>query len=213
MGIHNRDYYRDDGDGSWWAGLAGRQATVGLMIAIGSVFVLQVVSAGGPRGVSPVTTFGQFSYPDVLGGEVWRFVTSMFVHPTNSLFPAAMTLLFLYWFGTAVEAIYGTREFLSLYLVAGLAATVGRFALTAAGFVDPRLLELGPAGSMTAVLVVYACHYPHNTIRLFFVIPVPAWLLVSGIVGLHLIGAFGAGSPSPTLIGAAFGLLYYNQQL
>jgi membrane associated rhomboid family serine protease len=212
MGIYDRDYYRDDG-GGWWASMAGRQATVGLMIATGSIFLLQLMTSGGRGAVSPVTLFGQFSYSAVLDGEIWRFVTSMFVHPTNSLWPVAMNLLVLFWVGTSVEAIYGTREFLTFYLTAGVTATVGRFALVAGGFVDPKLVELGAAGPMTAALVVYACHYPYNTVMLFFVIPVPVWLLVSGVVGLQLLGALGVGSPSPALIGAAFGLLYYNRQV
>src|SRR5439155_26415282 len=117
------------------------------------------------------------------------------------------------------EGIYGTREFVLFYLGSAL---LGGVLFTAWAFTlppdVPRPLCLGASGAVTAVLVLYACHFPTRIIYLFLILPVPIWLFVVFQVGqdlLTLVGDREFRSPVAVVVhlaGAAFGLVYYKTQ-
>ena len=185
MGIHDRDYYREPNSG-WWSDLAGRSGTFWLMAVTAVVFVLQIV--GNDR---EVTRAGQFSLPDLLRGEVWRLLTPIFLH--DGLLHVAFGMYLLYLVGREVEGVYGPKEFVAFYLTAGVVAVAAEAAV--------RLALRGPSDGDTwvgsnpavlATLVVFACHFPYRTF-LLIVIPVPAWLLAVGYVGLNVLGVAGGG--------------------
>src|SRR5205807_5684432 len=85
-------------------------------------------------------------------------------------------MVFLWWFGSDVEDLYGPREFLLFYLASAFLGGVAFVAARLLGF--PGTLSLGASGAVTAVLVLCAIHYPTRIIYLFFLIPVPIWLFV-----------------------------------
>ncbi|MBX9578780.1 MAG: rhomboid family intramembrane serine protease [Gemmataceae bacterium] len=210
MGIHDRDYYRDGGRGLFDAW--GRQrVTVWLIAVTCAAWVAQLATLRLPGG--GVT--GAFIYdPDLVRrGEVWRLLTPVFLHDPRSPFHLFFNMLVLYWAGSRLEDRYGGREFLLFYLAAGLFAGVVDFLVELAGQTPPAR-ALGASGAVTAVLVLYACHYPRQQILLFFVIPMPVWLVVVLYVGLDAIGAFGGRQDGigyvAHLAGALFGLLYYQ---
>jgi hypothetical protein len=74
---------------------------------------------------------------------------------------------------------------------------------------------VGASGAIAAVVVLFAFNFPNVTILLFFVIPMPAWLLGVGIVAYDIIGALGGDRGAHVaytahVAGAAFALLYYK---
>ena len=74
----------------------------------------------------------------------------------------------------------------------------------------------GASGAIAGVVVLYALNFPHRTLLLFFVIPIPAWLLGVLFVAYDMFGASGgiAGSNvafSVHLAGAAFAFVYYQR--
>ena len=75
-------------------------------------------------------------------------------------------------------------------------------------------VALGASGAVTAVLVLYACHFPTRVIRLFFVLPVPIWLFVLFEVGYDLFTLLGRQETGIAVAvhvgGAAFGFCYYR---
>jgi membrane associated rhomboid family serine protease len=215
MGIYDRDYYHED-SGGWWGAVTGHQATWGLIAVTVGVFVAQVVTRlpGGQWPPDLISEWAAFTLPDVLHGQVWRLLTAHFVHTPYSLLGVALGMLGLWWFGSAVEAVYGPREFLAFYLTSGLAITAGEVLLGLAGW-NRSPVYFGCWGVMTAVLVLYALHFPHHRILVMFIIPVPAWLLVTVIVGIALLAALNdpLSGPGPTLIAAAFAFVYYRAQV
>src|SRR5262249_54510711 len=132
----------------------------------------------------------------VMRGEVWRLLTYAFLHDTGSVTHILFNMLFLWWFGSDVEAIYGPKEFLAIYLMAALAGGVVfegvSLLLPPPGVFDPltgvQIVTvrgcLGASGAVTAVMVLCACHYPTRIIMLFFLIPVPIWLFVIFMVAM-----------------------------
>ena len=83
------------------------------------------------------------------------------------------------WIGRHVEDIYGWKEFLAYYLCSGLLAGIAFVAINAiAGQANnAQIVEIawaGPGGSITAVLFLFALHYPRRTF--FYYIPVWAFV-------------------------------------
>jgi membrane associated rhomboid family serine protease len=209
MGIYDRDYYRDGSGGlfdSW-----GRQGvTVWLIVITCVVFLAQAFTGHPLRG--DLAEFGVYDPEKILAGEVWRLVTPIFLH--SGLWHLAFNMLVLYWAGSRMEEHYGSREFLAFYLASGVLANVGFFLLHVLGVVPPTR-ALGASGAVTAVLVLFACHYPRQQVLLFFIIPMPVWLLVVLYVGLDALGFLGAVNRGRIavevhLFGALVGFLYFR---
>lgn len=209
MGIHDRDYYRDDTRG-WYVGEL--RAVPALIAVTVGVFVVQVFSAPGRGIADPLLQHGWFHFPSILDGDLWRVVTSFFVQP-YSLYGIVLGMLALYWFGTDVEEVYGTRRFFWLYLLAGTFVSGGKMLLGTLG-VDPDKPTAGSGGPLFAVLTLYALHFPTRQILLMFVIPVPVGVLVLLLIGAYmLLFVSGGGSRmdiAVPLLGAAFGAAYYK---
>jgi membrane associated rhomboid family serine protease len=208
MGIHDRDYYRDDSP-SWTWGRWG--VTVWLIVITAAVFLLQMIGrdvSGAARG-DPITDFGVCDKDRILRGEVWRLITPVFLHA--GLWHLAFNMLVLYWAGSRMEERYGSREFLLFYLTAGVLGNVAYVASQVAG-ITPPAVALGASGAVTAVFVLFACYHPHQTVLFMFIIPMPVWLLVILYVAFDALGFLsgrGGIGYAAHLGGAAFGFAYY----
>lgn len=217
MGIHDREYYRDE-SGHWWAAMSGHRATWGIIAVTVVVWLAQLFSApAGPGGVGvgmdPILPATALTPEGIAGGELWRLVTCHFVHAPGDLLAVALGMLFLYWFGTGLEDLYGTREFLGFYLATGLLIAAGKVVGWGIG-ADPVRFYYGAAGVLSGVLVLFACHYPHRQVLVMFIIPMPVWLLAAILVGLSVIGlSGGARGPVPHLIAAGFAFVYFRTRI
>jgi membrane associated rhomboid family serine protease len=212
MGIQDRDYYRE-GSRSLLDAWGRQGAVVWLIIITTVVFFLQ--SMTGPRGptTSELCVYGQYSRNDILEGEVWRLLTPLFLHA--SLWHLFFNMLVLYWAGNRLEDIYGSREIVLFYFAAGLFAN-GIYLLAQIANLTPQADAIGASGAVMGVLVLFALHFPNQRVLLFFILPVPVWLLVPLYVLMDVYGALGrAGGIAyfAHLGGALFGLLYYQSNL
>jgi len=109
-------------------------------------------------------------------GQLWRLVTCAFCHARQSLWHILLNMLFLYWFGTRLESMYGSREFLLFYLAAAICSSAAYLAL--AFYTGSTAPAIGASGAVMGVTMVYTIFYPHETILVFFIIPVPLWVLL-----------------------------------
>lgn len=202
MGIYDRDYYRDER-----SGLASLIPEGGickfLIIAQIAAFALQALDRNGVSESLGLQLAG------LMSGEVWRILTFPFVQQSLSIMTLAFSLLFLWWFGSDLEQMYGSTEFLCFYL---LSALIGGAAFLGVAYLRnvPGELLFGAFGPITAVTVLYAWHFPNHTIRLFFFLPVPMWLLVI----IEMLGALMLAREQAAYILAAgaFSSLYYKKQ-
>ncbi|GAA5897252.1 hypothetical protein JCM8208_003770 [Rhodotorula glutinis] len=119
------------------------------------------------------------SWHNISSGRVWTLVTSAFSHEGTS--HILVNMLSLYFMAPAVMAILGNSAFLGLYLFAGVTASA--FSLVVNHFVtqNPFYAAHGASGATYGAISFFACAFPRTTFLLFFVVPVPAWLCVSGI--------------------------------
>ena len=181
MGIYDRDYYRNEGpsflDSIWPTGLVCRW-----LIAINvAVFLLQILTA--PRGDvglnsrSPldgwVTSWFILDTDAVLRGQVWRLLTFAFLH--YSFTHIFFNMLFLWWFGSDLEQLYGRAEFLLIYLLSAFCGgVVYVFWSWTQGM---HSYCMGASGAVTMLLVLCALHFPQRTILVFMFLPLPIWVL------------------------------------
>lgn len=202
MGIYDREYYRREGPSY----LASGQVCSWLLGINIVVFVLQLA-------VPDVTRFFILDPEEVLHGQIWRLLSYAFLHDPTTWQHIFFNMLFLWWFGSDMESLYGSKEFLAFYLVA---ATLGGVAYTAFDALTGQYsLCLGASGAVTAVLVLYAFHFPHQIIYIFLVLPVPIWLFVAFQVAqdtfLFLSQTRTTTAVTVHLAGAAFAAIYRKQ--
>lgn len=203
MGIYDREYYRGETHGSGW--LTGVAPACKLIILV-NVIVFFLTRPLDQAGL--LSTVMAESDAIFLRGHIWQLLTAPFVHiePYHLLW----NMVFLWMVGREMEAFYGTRDFVALYLSAAVLSTLGWAAVDfALGNHHPML---GASGAIMAVVVIYAMYYPHREILLFFVLPVQMWLLVVVYVGYD---AWRLLSLTPSkvavaahLSGAAYGYLF-----
>jgi membrane associated rhomboid family serine protease len=153
------------------------------------------------------------SRPGVLQGQVWRLLTYAFLHDTTWIMHILFNMLFLWWFGTDVEDLYGPKEFLAIYLVSAFLGGVV-FVVTQALGIGGYAGCVGASGAVMAVLVLCCMHYPTRTIRVFFLLPVPIWMFVLFMVAsdafTFLSGVNTGTAVSVHLAGAGFAFAYYK---
>ncbi len=153
----------------------------------------------------------------VYQGQVWRLLTCAFCHDRASPWHILLNMVLLYWFGTRLENMYGSREFLLFYLGAALFGSLAYVGL--ALYTGSNVPAIGASGAVMGVMMLYAIYYPFETVTLFWILPVPIWILLSLYVlfDLHPVLLALAGDQVFTHVahaghlgGLAFGFLYYK---
>jgi membrane associated rhomboid family serine protease len=235
MGYQDREYFRETG-GTWYWRTSGSICRILVVINV-IVFVIQVLTA---PGLAMWMQKGQGFFTDALvmdpvavfeHGQVWRLLTSFFLHSPLTIWHILFNMLVLWFFGPDMEDHYGPKEFLAFYLVAGLLSSLVWGLSTY--FIDPLFLAqrdmpdeakemfknvlgqrtaLGASGAVTAVMILCAWHYPQRIITVLF-ISVPLWLVAVIYVGADFLvlyqGQFTGTGVAAHLTGAAFASLYF----
>ncbi len=190
MGIYDREYYRREGPSFLDSFQLRGQVCKWLIVLNVLVFAIQLLTRKGVGGALIVFYLpGSFTDALILNtdavfqGQVWRLLTYAFLHdPGVGLLPGhwylhiIFNMWFLWMFGSEMEELYGPREFLGFYLIAAL---IGGLAFQAVGAITGQRFCLGASGAVTAVMVLYALHFPRRTLLLFFVLPMPVWIFVA----------------------------------
>jgi membrane associated rhomboid family serine protease len=215
MGIYDRDYYREGP--SYLESLIPSGLVCKWLIGVNLfIFIAQLLSRGAmpQEGGGWVTSHFILDTNAVMSGEVWRLLTYAFLHSPDSWMHILFNMIFLWWFGSDLEAMYGPREFLAFYLGAALFGGVAYEAWALAA--NERSFCLGASGAVTALLVLSALHFPHRIIYIFLMIPVPLWLFAIFNVAqdsFMFLGQFKTGVAVVVhLAGALFAFTYWKFQ-
>lgn len=143
---------------------------------------------------------------------VWTWVTSIFAH--NGIFHIAVNSIVIYFFGRLTERYIGSRRFTGLFLVSGMLAGLGQIMvqLVQVGAVEGGVV--GASGAGLAIMGVLTVLNPGLRVYLYFIIPMPLWLLTIGYAAFTVFniyqGGAGAGGVAQVahLIGLAVGLVF-----
>lgn len=126
----------------------GVPATKLLIILNVAVFVLMVLDSSIMTVLTPTNEllieWGANIGPLSLGPEPWRISTLCFVHIGG--LHLLLNMVVLWQFGVPVEKLYGTRFYLLLYLLSGLAGSCVSLLLT------PVLVSAGASGAIYGVI-------------------------------------------------------------
>ena len=144
----------------------------------------------------------------------WMFITSIFLHGgiTHLLFNS----LALIMFAPYLERLIGSKHFVVLFLLAGLAGSVLFFLTIYFGIIDP-VPALGASGAIYGILGALSILMPRLVVYIYF-FPVPIRVATVFWFVIETAGSFNPNSRIASaahlgglLFGLLFGLYYQNK--
>ena len=113
----------------------------------------------------------------------WQLLTYAFLH--GGLVHLAFNMFALYMFGGAIERVFGSRRYLTYYLVSVVSAALTQ--LVVAGMSGAVYPTVGASGGVFGLLLAYGLYFPNNRVMLLFPpIPMPARMFVLVYAALEL---------------------------
>ena len=111
--------------------------------------------------------------------HIWQPLTYMFMH--GNLTHLVLNMFMLWMFGTTMENFWGTRRFVIYYLLCGIGAGI----LNA--LIPGIHLSVGASGAIYGILLAFGMTFPNERIYLYFLVPLKAKWMITGMVVLELI--------------------------
>jgi membrane associated rhomboid family serine protease len=156
--------------------------SVWMMIVLTVIFAFQCINDIYLRTAAdvwlPMTTYG------LREGWIWQLLTFQFVHV--SLWHLAGNLLGLWFFGRYVESILGPRKFLIAYFISGFGGALlqGTLMLIFPQHFGPSVY--GASAGVTGIFAIFALIEAHSEVRLYFVLPIKARVLLYIVAGISV---------------------------
>ncbi|MCX6871558.1 MAG: rhomboid family intramembrane serine protease [Verrucomicrobia bacterium] len=172
--LSDRDYMREEDNGmrfSW---------TVMLLIALVVVFVAEAIAETYLS--LPLQEYGALSNRVWRSGWVWQLVTFQFLH--GSFAHLFFNGLGVWMFGRPIEAAFGGRRMMGLWMAGGLVGGLLQLGISAA-FPDvfsPSVV--GASAGLMTFLAIFCRLEPDARILLALIVPVPARFLFYFSVGV-----------------------------
>ncbi|MGD0383516.1 MAG: rhomboid family intramembrane serine protease [Thermoguttaceae bacterium] len=216
MGIYDRDYYRRPQPGF---SLRMPQSMVLTLIIINAALYLidgLLFQHNHALTESLALTSETLRCPWLW----WQFITYGFVHDPSSVMHIFMNMLQLWFLGGAVEQIYGSKEFLRIYLVmllvGSLSFALGSVVTGAITHQESNYNLLGASGAISGIVILFVLNNPQATLMLFPIpIPVKAWVIGVLCVAYNLFGAITPQSGNVAygvhIAGIVFAWLYFQR--
>jgi len=128
----------------------GQPRVTYVLLAINVLVFLAMTVAGGSTNPAVLIRFGAKANALIAQGQIWRLLTSIFLHigPMHLFFNSYA----LFVFGVEVERVYGSARFLVIYLLAGLYGSLVSFAI------GPPL-SAGASGAIFGLLGVMVAYF------------------------------------------------------
>lgn len=171
--------------------------TTSIVVVTVAVFLLQLIP--GLDVTDRLLYAGAYSYPGMF--EPWRMITTMFVHSTGFIFHVLLNMYTLWIFGQLLEQMLGRFRFLTLYLLSGLAGSLGVLLLA-----SPSTPVVGASGAifglMGAFLVIQR-RLGGNSTQLLILVGIN--LVIGFLPGLNIAWQAHVGG---LIGGAVLGLIY-----
>ncbi len=210
MGLYDREYYREEPRGLVLGGETS--ITTALILINAAILVVDALFTNKQLSERLALPSNLFEQPYLF----WTALTYGFAHDPNNFVHVFFNMFALWLFGRDVEAIYGRRLYLQLYLSLIILSGLAWLAIDVLTAGEGRTTNLiGASGAITGIMIVYVLHYPTRTFNLWGVVPVPVWLIATIQLLQDIAGTMSrddAGNVAYTchLAGAAFGFLFYK---
>ena len=153
------------------------------------VYLIQMLVGMGPLAALewPIRLFGLWPIGTVgiePGFAVWQLVSYGFLH--GDMWHLLLNMFMLWVFGSQIEQLFGARFYATYFFVCIVAAGIAQLAvaMVIGGGAYPTI---GASGGVLGVVLAFGMYFPHRRIMLIFPpIPMPAWVMVTGVVIIEL---------------------------
>lgn len=137
----------------------------------------------------------------------YQLFTHMFTHID---FGHILFNMFNLWmFGRVLESVWGSKKFLTFYLICGVGAAAVHLAIQY--LTGDYSYAVGASGAVMGVMVGFAYLFPNTELMLYFAIPVKAKWIILALIAVDLFAGLGRTSTGIAhwahLGGAATGFL------
>ncbi len=187
------------------------KATTTFLFAMILIFIGQLIAQGVlGSNYYRLGEYGTFIYYlapslNTVINRPWTVITSIFIHGGFS--HLILNGIVLFFVGSTLEKIVGKKKFTYLFFGAGAIAAIAQIAFT-----NPDIVVLGASGAILGILGALTVLAPRMPVFLFFLIPMPLWVLTLGYGILSAVMAFtglaGSIGHIAHLSGLIVGLLY-----
>jgi membrane associated rhomboid family serine protease len=106
--------------------------------------------------------------------QLWRYITYQFLH--GGLGHIFFNMFILYFFGTMLENFWGSRKFLTFYLICGTTGGIFYPLLVHIGWLKLGYL-FGASGAILGMLAAAAILFPRMIVYVFGVFPLKMYIL------------------------------------
>jgi membrane associated rhomboid family serine protease len=230
MGFYEREYYQDDAQRGFTLGSGGRMIVTNLVIInaviwLADAFTQPIRAVAVQDGQLVEAVAGRW-LSNLLALKIsviqepwmfWNVLSYGFAHASlgtpNGFWHILFNMFMLWMFGRDVEMRYGAKEFLTFYLAAIVVAGAVWLGWSL-GAGQERGSLVGASGGVVAVFLLFVLHNPRQTLYVWGLLAVPAWLIGAIMVLWDLMrGLSGQDSNvawQAHLAGAAFAFLYFR---
>ena len=166
----------------------GSPATYVLIFAILVGFAIEV-ARGAWTNADRLALMGAIVPEYVKAGQYWRLLTAMFLHGDGTiqgtLLHLAMNVFALFQLGSLYEIMFGTRRFVLIYFLAGLAASITS-TLRISG------ASVGASGAIFGVMGAFVFsvwrspRWRHDRVARSIVKQCIFWMIANIIIGLNI---------------------------
>lgn len=154
-----------------------------IIVANAAILLLYTLMPGVGLSVIDKLSFVPSS---VLRGEVWRFITFVFIPPTTEIFWGIFALIFYYSISSSLESQWGSFRFNIYYLVGMIGTAVASLLFGFRGTPDYVNLSL---------FLAYAKIFAERQVLLFFILPIKVkflgWIYWGFLLASALMGGWG----------------------
>lgn len=174
---------------------------LGIIIACFLVFIATNIADRMGHDLVPLLGLQTVSFLQ----QPWTIITNLFVH--GNIWHILFNMITLYFFGTFLIRLVGTRDFLLIYFLGGITGNLVFMLFAYLNFLtSPYSIVIGASGAIFALGGALALITPR--LRVFvFPIPVPMPLWVAVIGGFVIMVFVGGVAWQGHLGGLVFGLL------
>lgn len=172
-----------------------------LYIIAGNVFVF-ILDMFSMNSFYSISSYLYFDRAAILGGQIWRIISFVFVPTDSSIFFFAISMYFYYFIARMLEGQWGSTKFTVYY---GIGVIMNILVGFLVGYTDVVYMNM-------ALFFAFATMFGETRVLLFFILPIKIkWLAyISGAFFLYqIISLLTSGYPLLALIPIAAILNYF----
>jgi membrane associated rhomboid family serine protease len=210
MGIYDRDYthegYGEGGGTMRFMAPTLTPAVKWILIINVAVFIPSFLIRS--LGVFLDNWFAVYPYSAFAALQPWRLISYQFLHA--GIFHVFFNMLVLYFFGPMLEGLWGTKRFLTFYLVCGATGGVVYTILVAAGVLTAAPM-VGASGAIYGMLAAGAILFPNLRVYVMGIFSMTLRVLaivIAAISLLRFMDGRNAGGEAAHLAGMAMGIAW-----